>query len=99
MAVIAPPRKPPFIALDDGDGMRRIQQGLFLLGWTAATVFLNAWLFTVDLAAGILGLVVAKHVLVAVLVKGLGIDENRAASSGPAPVPLPMSCPRDADES
>jgi hypothetical protein len=86
MAVVAPPRKPPLVALHDGDGLRRVQHGLFLLGWTAATIFINAWLFTIDIAAGVLGLVVAKHVLVACLVKGLGIDAQPADAAVPLPV-------------
>lgn len=94
----APPRRPPCIALDDGGGSRRIQRGLTVLGWTSATVFATAWLITLGQVAGILALVVAKHVLVAVLVYGLGVDNESRASRRPGAVPLPVDSEDSVDD-
>jgi hypothetical protein len=45
---------------------------------TTATVVATAWLCTLGAIPAILGLMVAKHVLVAILVMGLGVDAPQA---------------------
>jgi hypothetical protein len=70
MARIAPPR-PPIVGLADDDHLRlRFRQ----IGLTAATIVATAWLCTLGWIPAILALVTAKHVLVAILVMGLGVD-------------------------
>ena len=44
--------------------------------WATITVFLTAWFCTMGPIPAILALVVAKHVLVAILLMGLGLDRD-----------------------
>jgi hypothetical protein len=77
MQSVAPPPKNPVIALDEKPGGRmhlRMKQ----LFYTAITVFLTAWFCTMGVIPAILALVVAKHVLVAIL--AMGLDAARAES-------------------
>ena len=79
MSAIALPPKPPVIGLDEKPSGRmhlRMKQ-LFL---TAVTVFLTAWFCTMGIIPAILALVVAKHVLVAILAMGIEF-ERRAAKN------------------
>ncbi|MFL5338914.1 MAG: hypothetical protein ACJ8F7_02005 [Gemmataceae bacterium] len=65
----------PVTALEErpgGDLNFRLKQVM----WTAVTVFLTAWFCTMGPIPAILALVVAKHVLVAILL--MGLDVNRA---------------------
>jgi hypothetical protein len=76
MAVLAPPPAPPRIDLGDNDGL-----GRYRLRWTQATttvvtVVATGWLCTLGVIPAIIGLMTAKHVLVAVLVMGLGVDSH-----------------------
>jgi hypothetical protein len=71
--VIAP--KLPTPALDDkpfGNLNFRLKQ----VAWTAITVFVTAWFCTMGPIPAILALVVAKHVLVAILLMGIGVDRH-----------------------
>jgi hypothetical protein len=72
--LLAPPPPPPLVALDDGDGRRRLRHQLRLWTLTAITIILTGWLCTYGAVATVLALAVAKHVLVAILVMGLGVD-------------------------
>lgn len=76
MSQLAPPAPPLRVALADDDGQRRVQARLYLLSWAVATVLVTAWLCTLGWVPAILSLVVAKHVLVALLVMGLGVDDK-----------------------
>jgi hypothetical protein len=69
-----PPKRPVLVALGDNDGARRAQFRLKQLSLTAITVLITAWFCTLGWAPAIIALVVAKHVLVAILVMGLGVD-------------------------
>ncbi len=73
MALIAPPPLPP-VALGDGDGVNRLRLRLWQIFLTAVTVLLTGWFCTMGALAAILALMVAKHVLVAILLVGLGVD-------------------------
>ena len=81
MALIdmAPPPLPPRVALDDNDGSGRIK--LRLLQWwlTLVTVLVTVWLITLGPIPAIIAVVTAKHVLVAILVMGLGVDAKQPA--------------------
>lgn len=74
MPTLAPPPKLPPVALADGDGLHHLYFRLRLLGLTTATVLATAWLCMLGTVPAILALVTAKHVLVAILVMGLGVD-------------------------
>lgn len=79
MPILAPPPKPPPVALADGDGLRRVQYQLRLWGLTIATVLITAWFCTLGIVPAILALTTAKHVLVAILAMGLGVDSREPA--------------------
>lgn len=75
MASLAPPPPPPIVVGDD-DGLRRFRLRLLQVMASAVTVFATGWLCTLGAIPAIIGLMVAKHVLVAVLVMGLAVDER-----------------------
>ena len=49
--------------------------------WTLVTVLITAWCCTFGWIPAILALLVAKHILVAILVAGLGVDRPSSARS------------------
>jgi hypothetical protein len=67
------------VALDDEGGSRRLRFRLRLLGMTLMTILITTWFITLGAVPAILALVVAKHVLVALLVMGLGVDAKHPA--------------------
>lgn len=76
MMDLSPPPSPPRVAVDDKP-YGNIHQRLRLILWTTITIFLTAWFCTMGPIPAVLALVVAKHVLVAILVMGLGVDRAR----------------------
>jgi hypothetical protein len=46
---------------------------------TALTILITGWFITLGPVLAVLALLVAKHVLVAILVMGLGVDAPREA--------------------
>jgi hypothetical protein len=62
------------LAVYDNDGLRRFRMRLLQVMATTITVLITGWLCTLGAIPAILGLMVAKHVLVAILVMGLGVD-------------------------
>ena len=81
MASIVPPHLPPPVVLDDGDPVRRFQFRLWLVTFTLVTVLITVWLMALDPVMGILGLVTAKHVLVAILLRRLQVNDDRRADA------------------
>jgi hypothetical protein len=75
MSQLAPPPAPPRVTTSDEDWARRFRTRMLQVTATLTTLLLTAWFCTLGALPGILALVVAKHVLVAVLMMGLGIDE------------------------
>ena len=75
MKQMAPPLLPPDVGLADDDGMRRVRFRLWQVFLTTVTVLITAWLCTLGAIAAVAALMIAKHVLVAILVMGLGVDE------------------------
>ncbi|MCX7699813.1 MAG: hypothetical protein N2039_02955 [Gemmataceae bacterium] len=73
MMDLAPPPRPPRTGMMDRPN-GRIRRNLRLISWTSITVFLTAWFCTMGPIPAILSLVVAKHILVAILVMGLDVD-------------------------
>lgn len=81
MLIQAPPQKPRPVDLGDDGDLRRVHFTLRLWSLTGVTILITAWLSTLGLVPAILAIVTAKHVLVAILAMGLGIDARK-----PAPV-------------
>jgi hypothetical protein len=73
-SLLAPPPAPPRVAQADNDDVRRFRLRLLQALATVVTVLVTAWLCTLGAIPAILGLMVAKHILVAILVMGLGVD-------------------------
>lgn len=78
---LAPPPPPPLVdvAYDGGPGRLRPRPTLVLAA--AATGVAAGWLCTLGAVPAILGLLVAKHVLVAILLMGLGVDARGSRAS------------------
>ena len=74
MAVLAPPPRPPLVAVADNDGLHRVHFRLYQIACTMITVFLTAWFCTLGAVPAIVSLCIAKHILVAILLMGLGVD-------------------------
>ena len=74
MAVLAPPPAPPHIGVADHDGLRRFRQRVFQVMASVITVLVTAWICTYGPIPAILALMVAKHILVAILIWGLDVD-------------------------
>ena len=78
MSQLAPP-PPPRVALADGDGVRRLQFRLWQVFMCVLTVMATAYLVFLGPIPAIIGLVVAKHVLVAILCMGLDLYPTQKA--------------------
>jgi hypothetical protein len=95
MTMLAPPPAPPRVAQSDDGGLDRLRLRLVQVLTTLVTVVVTAWLCTLGAIPAILGLMVAKHILVAVLVMGLDEDARHrelcgaSPGAGPNPVPPP----------
>jgi hypothetical protein len=83
MAVLAPPPAPPVVVTTDHYDRRRFRVRTVKLVVTLVTVLISAWLFTLGTLIGILGLLVAKHVLVAVFLMGSGVHDPRLMPPAP----------------
>jgi hypothetical protein len=72
---------PPPIKVDlaDGDHIPRIHTQLWLWSMTGVTILLTAWLISLGPLPGIIGTVVAKHVLVALLVMAREVNAQEPA--------------------
>lgn len=81
MSQLAPPPPPVRVTLGDDDGIRRVRFRLWTVSMTMLTVLVTAWLCTLGWVAAVLALVLAKHVLVAILVMGLGVDAKGEAGA------------------
>jgi hypothetical protein len=79
MASIAPPRLP--VALSDEGGLNRLYHRLWLLTLSFLTVVATAWFVMLGPISAIIALTFAKHILVALLVMALGVDESRQADA------------------
>jgi len=79
MSLLAPPPAPPVpVALEDHDDFAQLRTRLKLMWWTAVTILVTTWLCLLSPAAAIIALVVAKHVLVAILAMWLGVDTRNS---------------------
>jgi hypothetical protein len=76
--MIAPPRLPMQTGLDDDDRLRRVRLRLWQLGWSSLVVLVTVWMMSLGSIPGIIAVVTAKHILVAILFAGLGLDDVRS---------------------
>jgi hypothetical protein len=76
---LVPPEAPPpvLVGVDDDGRLRRLHFRLWQVTMTAVTVLITGWFVTLGPVMALLALLVAKHVLVAILVQGLGVDAAR----------------------
>jgi hypothetical protein len=77
MAMLAPPPSPPHVGLGENDGLRRVHLRLFQILVGGLTVFITGWFCTIGAIPAILALMVAKHILVALVIMGTGIHDPR----------------------
>jgi hypothetical protein len=69
MSRLAPPRPPILVTIED-DGLGRLHFRLWQVLMTGITVLVTTWFVTFGAIPAIIALMVAKHVLVAILVRG-----------------------------
>jgi hypothetical protein len=77
MALLAPPRTPR-VALGDNDDLKRLRLRMTQILATIITLLVTGWFCTFGAIPAILALMTAKHILVAILVMGLGVDAQHA---------------------
>jgi hypothetical protein len=70
------------VTTGDSDGLKRLRFQMWQLTVTAVTVLITGWFCTLGWIPAIIALLVAKHVLVAVLV--IGIDYKTLRQSNPS---------------
>jgi hypothetical protein len=71
----SPPRLPAAVALADDGGLRRTHFRIWQWTMSLVTVLVTTWCITLGPIPGIIAVVVAKHILVAILVAGLGANQ------------------------
>ena len=76
MKMMVPP-SPPQIALADWGDRDRLRMRLNQITLSTATVLATAWCVTLGAVPAVISLSIAKHILVAILAMGLGVDEPR----------------------
>lgn len=74
MASLAPPSDPPLSTACEDQGSNPFRMRVLQVSATMVTLLVTGWLCTLGAIAAIVALTVAKHVLVAILVMGLGVD-------------------------
>ena len=81
MSVLAPPPSPPRLNLGDDDRMKRYRLRMTQTVATLFTLVGTAWLCTLGAIPAILALMFAKHILVAILLMGSGMERPGAGMS------------------
>jgi hypothetical protein len=82
MAVLAPPPAPPHVVPGGDDDKRRLRMRVTQVMATMATLLGTAWVCSLGPIPAILALAVAKHVLVAILIMGIGVDAPKSTEPG-----------------
>ena len=82
MATVIPPLPPPTVS--DDNPLQRIHFRLWQIVLTAGTILVTAWFFTLGPVPGIIALLFAKHILVAILAMGLHLPPPKRTDR-PAP--------------
>jgi hypothetical protein len=83
MPTVTPPVVPP--TASDESPLRRVHFRLWQIMLTTVTIIVTCWFFTLHVAAGLIAVIFAKHILVAILAVGLDVappkkDPPQAAS-------------------
>jgi hypothetical protein len=80
MSILAPPPAPPRIASGDDGRTKKLRLRLGQTMATMVTLLITAWICSFGAIPAIVALVTAKHVLVAILLMGMGVDASREES-------------------
>ena len=72
-----PPKLPPAVALADDDRLPVLYMRIRTVLLCLVTVLVTTWFFTLGVVPGVLAVMVAKHILVAILTMRLGVDKDR----------------------
>src|SRR5438128_7478342 len=83
MPYLAPPSPPERAIARFDENLRRIHFRLWQILMTVVTVAITGWFVTLGLLPAILALMVAKHVLVAILAVGLHLPPLDAPTAAP----------------
>jgi hypothetical protein len=78
MPFIAPPHRPFVVSFEDQGDTNRRRLRIWQFALTLATVLATTWFIMQGPIPGIIALAFAKHILVAILVMGLGVDAEQA---------------------
>jgi hypothetical protein len=76
MKILVPPISPP-VALAEPGGSDHLRLRLHQVTLSAVTVLVTAWCVTLGTVPAVISLSIAKHILVAILAMGLGVDGPR----------------------
>jgi hypothetical protein len=85
MPMLTPPPLPPWPALGDAGHHRRLRLRLTQILTTVVTVLVTVWLCMLGPIPGLIGMLFAKHILVAVLLMGLGMGDVRLGPGRTSP--------------
>lgn len=79
MALLVPPPRTPPISVGDNDDLKRLRLRLRMtqIAATTVTLLVAGWFCTFGPILAILALMTAKHILVAILMMGLGVDARQ----------------------
>jgi hypothetical protein len=77
MATVAPPPAPPRVNTGDDGRTRKLRLRMGQVLSTMVTLLITAWICSFGAIPAIVALVTAKHVLVAILLVGMGVDAER----------------------
>jgi hypothetical protein len=78
MRTLVPPEPPARVSLGDDGGSSRLRLRLHQITVSALTILITVWCFTLGAIPAVISVTIAKHILVAVLVMGLGVDAPEA---------------------
>lgn len=78
MALLAPPPHTPPISVGDNDDLKRLRLRMTQIAATTVTLLVSGWVCTFGPIPAILALMTAKHILVAILMMGLGVDARQS---------------------
>ena len=84
MIHLAPPPPPQRVVVGEDDNLNRLHFRLWQIMVTAVTVMTTIWLWTLSPVLGIIAVMVAKHVLVAVLVLGMDVQARYHSQGKPS---------------
>lgn len=82
MATVIPPA--PLSTLSDEGPLQRVHFRLWQIALAAGTVLITGWFFTLGPVPGIIALLFAKHILVAILAMGLHLPPSKRNESPPS---------------